>query len=264
MNLFAKLQRVLPVMPLAGANALFQPVWVEDIVSARSFIASSTRRRSDRPSSVPARRCIRCATWCASPGNGLVTRVWSLPLPDALGRMQAALMEMSARPAADVARQPRFDARAQRRDRHAARPARSRHRAGGARCGDAAAPRPWRLGPRAARPVAARRGSRLKFAATAAPCRSRIAVMRQPHRATRPHALACEAIHHRARLHAALHRQQELLVLVHAAVGADAPGRHRSSRRVKLRFDAFTPDSRFKREAAARHAGRSRAGAGRR
>lgn len=34
MNLFAGLQRVFPVMPLAGASAQFQPVWVGDVARA--------------------------------------------------------------------------------------------------------------------------------------------------------------------------------------------------------------------------------------
>lgn len=33
-NLFAKLQALFPVMPLAGASAQFQPVWVEDVAAA--------------------------------------------------------------------------------------------------------------------------------------------------------------------------------------------------------------------------------------
>lgn len=34
LNMFAKLQAVFPVMPLAGAQAKFQPVWVDDVAAA--------------------------------------------------------------------------------------------------------------------------------------------------------------------------------------------------------------------------------------
>lgn len=34
LNLFASLQKVFPVMPLAGAGTRFQPVWVEDVAQA--------------------------------------------------------------------------------------------------------------------------------------------------------------------------------------------------------------------------------------
>lgn len=41
LNLFARMQRVLPVVPLAGAACRFQPVWVEDV--ARAIVFALTR-----------------------------------------------------------------------------------------------------------------------------------------------------------------------------------------------------------------------------
>jgi uncharacterized protein YbjT (DUF2867 family) len=38
LNLFASLLAIAPVMPLAGANAKFQPIWVDDV--ARAFVES--------------------------------------------------------------------------------------------------------------------------------------------------------------------------------------------------------------------------------
>ena len=34
LNLFAQLQALAPFMPLGGADARFQPVWVEDVAAA--------------------------------------------------------------------------------------------------------------------------------------------------------------------------------------------------------------------------------------
>jgi NADH dehydrogenase len=44
LNLFASLLAIAPVMPLAGVNAKFQPIWVEDV--ARTFVSSIDNRET--------------------------------------------------------------------------------------------------------------------------------------------------------------------------------------------------------------------------
>ncbi|MEO5844627.1 MAG: complex I NDUFA9 subunit family protein [Caldimonas sp.] len=93
MNLFASLQSVFPVMPLAGAAARFQPVWVDDV-------AAAVARCLDDPATVGL------TIECAGPREytlrelvGLAGR-WSgsrrpvLALPALLGRLQALAMEL--------------------------------------------------------------------------------------------------------------------------------------------------------------------------
>lgn len=91
LNLFARLQRVFPVMPLAGCGARFQPVWVGDVAAA--LVASLARPQS-----------IGQTYECAGPSTYTLAEIvrlagrWAgcerpvLPLPDALGRVQAAAM----------------------------------------------------------------------------------------------------------------------------------------------------------------------------
>jgi len=92
LNLFAELQAVAPVMPLAGGQARFQPVWVEDVAEALA-------RCLDTPASVG--QTIECAgpdVYTLAELVRLAGR-WSgherpvLPLPMAVGRLQALLME---------------------------------------------------------------------------------------------------------------------------------------------------------------------------
>ena len=93
LNLFAALQAVFPVMPLAGATARFQPVWVEDVAAA--IVACL-----DDPSSIG--QTIECSgprvftlkelVQLAGRWSGHVRPV--IGLPDSLGRWQAAAMEM--------------------------------------------------------------------------------------------------------------------------------------------------------------------------
>lgn len=94
LNLFAQLQAVFPLMPLAGADAKFQPVWVEDVAAAivRSLVA---------PPPVPeVVECVGPHVYTLAELVRLAGR-WSgherpvLPLSDALGRAQAALMGLA-------------------------------------------------------------------------------------------------------------------------------------------------------------------------
>ena len=93
LNLFAKLQAIAPVMPLAGGKARFQPVWVEDV-------AEAIVRCLDSPTTVG--QTIECAgpdVYTLAELVRLAGR-WSghqrpvLPLPMVAGRLQALVMEL--------------------------------------------------------------------------------------------------------------------------------------------------------------------------
>jgi len=92
LNVFAKLQSVAPVMPLAGSAARFQPVWVEDVASA---IVNAL----DRPDSIgQTYECTGPGTYTLSQLVRLAGRWsgherWQIPLPAAVGRLQALVME---------------------------------------------------------------------------------------------------------------------------------------------------------------------------
>ena len=93
LNLFARLQALFPVLPLAGAKARFQPVWVGDVAAAIG------RCLSDRST-------IGMTVECAGPQVFTLAELvrltgrWSghprpvIALPDALGRLQALAMEL--------------------------------------------------------------------------------------------------------------------------------------------------------------------------
>jgi len=97
LNLFAKLQKILPVMPLAGASARFQPVWVEDVASAvvaclQSDVVLPSPRTIELagPQVFTLKQLVQLAAQlsgtCAGRGRPV------LPLPDWAGRLQASLM----------------------------------------------------------------------------------------------------------------------------------------------------------------------------
>jgi NADH dehydrogenase len=93
LNLFAKLQSVFPVVPLAGAHARFQPVWVEDVAQAVVNCLVSppvaTVIECVGPEVLSLADLVRVAGRHGSQQRPIV------PLPMALGRLQALLMELA-------------------------------------------------------------------------------------------------------------------------------------------------------------------------
>ena len=92
LNLFAQLQAVAPLVPLAGGAARFQPVWVEDVAAAivRCLDDAATIGRSFEcagPQVFTLAELVRMAgRWSGHPRP-------ILPLPMAIGRLQALAME---------------------------------------------------------------------------------------------------------------------------------------------------------------------------
>jgi NADH dehydrogenase len=93
LNLFAELQAVVPLVPLAGSSARFQPVWVEDV--ARAVVQCL-----DDAGTIG--KIYECAGPAEYTLSQLVERAgtWAghmrpqLPLPAFIGRLQALAMEM--------------------------------------------------------------------------------------------------------------------------------------------------------------------------
>jgi NADH dehydrogenase len=94
LNLFAKLQSIFPVVPLAGADARFQPVWVEDVAQA---VVTSLKQNASigqtyecaGPEVLTLADLVRIAGRYGSSQRPI------LPLPMALGKLQATLMELA-------------------------------------------------------------------------------------------------------------------------------------------------------------------------
>lgn len=91
-NLFASLQRFAPLMPLAGAQARMQPVWVEDVADAILACLDSTATLGQTiecagPAVFTLGELVRLAGRWAGHERPVV------PIPDGLGRLQAWVME---------------------------------------------------------------------------------------------------------------------------------------------------------------------------
>ena len=91
-NLFAKLQKVFPVMPLAGANTRFQPVWVHDVAQALVHCVNTSSTEGQvfeacGPDVMTLTELVQLAgRWAGCPRP-------VLPLPHAIAWLQALLME---------------------------------------------------------------------------------------------------------------------------------------------------------------------------
>jgi NADH dehydrogenase len=91
-NLFAKLARISPVIPLARAQARFQPIWVEDV--ARAFVAALRDGRTFRqsydlcgPRVYTLEEMVRFVVRTLGLKRGIVA------LPDPVAKMQAFTFE---------------------------------------------------------------------------------------------------------------------------------------------------------------------------
>jgi len=101
LNLFAKLQQFLPVMPLAGAQVRFQPVWVEDVASAvvrcldgvANAMASPRFIEAFGPKVFTLKQLVQISAQLSGIADGFGRPVISLP--NWAGRLQATLIGLA-------------------------------------------------------------------------------------------------------------------------------------------------------------------------
>ncbi|TXI16549.1 MAG: complex I NDUFA9 subunit family protein [Roseateles sp.] len=91
-NLFAQLQRLFPLMPLAGAGALMQPVWVQDL--ARGLVQVLLRPETvGRTYDIAGPRVLTLGELVKLAGQVAGCARPVLPLPQAIAALQALAME---------------------------------------------------------------------------------------------------------------------------------------------------------------------------
>jgi len=91
-NLFARLQRHFPVIPLAGASARLQPVWVQDL--ARALVETLLRREAmGRTYEIAGPRELSLGELVRLAGRAAGHERAVLPLPGPLATLQALAME---------------------------------------------------------------------------------------------------------------------------------------------------------------------------
>jgi NADH dehydrogenase len=98
LNLFAQLQQIAPVVPLAGANTRFQAVWVEDVAAAvaHCVMNASTAGHTYEicgPDIWTLKELVqKSGQWAGVRGG---KGRWVFGIPNALASVQAFLMELA-------------------------------------------------------------------------------------------------------------------------------------------------------------------------
>ena len=98
LNLFAKLQSITPVVPLAGASTRFQPVWVEDVASAVAYCVMHAHTSGHTyeicgPDILTLQELVQKTGQWAGLAQGKGRFVFGIPY--ALAWLQAFLMELA-------------------------------------------------------------------------------------------------------------------------------------------------------------------------
>ena len=98
LNVFAKLQQIFPIIPLAGADTRFQPVWVDDVAQAIVQCLQDPQTAGQTfdlcgPAVMTLRQLVEFSGKASGIRHGQGRPVFGLPL--ALGRLQAALMSLA-------------------------------------------------------------------------------------------------------------------------------------------------------------------------
>lgn len=98
LKVFAKLQQIFPIIPLAGADTRFQPVWVDDVAQAIVQCLQDPKTAGQvfdlcGPDVMTLRQLVEFSGKASGIRHGEGRPVFGLPL--ALGRLQAALMSLA-------------------------------------------------------------------------------------------------------------------------------------------------------------------------
>jgi NADH dehydrogenase len=94
LNLFAKLARLAPVLPIAGADVRFQPVWVEDVATAFvNALDNEATWRQTYELAGPQVYTLRQLVSFAAQASGHPRPV--VNLPGGIARLQARLLELA-------------------------------------------------------------------------------------------------------------------------------------------------------------------------